>query len=89
MKKFWRRFKEEKDKRERAARAKMNAQLLHSLEELVQRKGHAGVDDYIQMLKDIHKGMGWEELPRQVIQQHVTLYHDAVKERQLLDRGSS
>ena len=66
----------------------MDAQILHSLEEMVQRKGHDGVSDYIQALKDIYEGMGWGEVPKATIQQHVTLYHETVRERQSLDRES-
>ena len=81
MKKFWHGFRKAKDLREREEIEKVRSDLLEKLKHLVSTGGHEAEHEYVVVLKQIRQDMNAEELKERIRQ-----YHDAVNERQLLDR---
>jgi hypothetical protein len=81
MKTFWPGYRTEKDLREREEIEKVRSDLLDRLTQLIRTGGHKAEAEYVVVLKQIRQDMSKEEL-----REWVRRYHDAVDERQLLDR---
>lgn len=84
MKKFWRGFRRESDEQQREQRAKIRAEQLRKLRQLLEVGGHEAEPEYVQLLKDWKPDITKEELALRIKQ-----YHAAVSERQSRDQGSS
>lgn len=84
MRRFWRGFRKAKDVREREEIAKVRQDLLERLTQLVRYGGHDAEPEYVAVLKQIRQDMSAKEL-----QERIRQFHDAVDERQLLDREPS
>ena len=84
MKKFWRGFRQAKYLREREEIAKVRAELLERLSLLVKTGGHEAEPEYVTVIKQIRQDISPQELKDKIRQ-----FHDAVNDRQLLDRESS
>jgi threonyl-tRNA synthetase len=84
MKKFWRGFRKESDRREQHYRTKIRNERVELLKHLLEVGGHEAEPEYVEALKDWKPDISKEELAAMIRQ-----FHDAVSERQSRDRGSA